>query len=620
MLLSHSIRTRTYKLNRTVLLISAITSIGLSACSTQQMSKPVAETSSSTVSQQPETNKEPSAPVVVSGATPVVGIVSADHASNSTNSPNMLTRSASQSTVMPSSIRVAPEARDNYQKNAANPVHRTADMSVATLSIDTDTGSYANVRRYLNEGQLPPTAAVRVEEMINYFPYDFSNSRRLGRAPFVVETEIVDSPWDKVEQGNQILKVGIKAIDTMYPGQSGKTDSTSVQLPPANLVFLVDVSGSMQSQDKLPLAKSTLNLLSKQLRAEDSISIVTYSGRTQVVLPATRGNDVATIQAAIDGLQAAGSTNGEDALKLAYAQASKSLKKGSINRILMLTDGDFNVGISDVDEMLNLVKAKRNRGISLSTIGFGRGNLNDYMMEQMADNGNGNYSYIDSLTEAKKVLSDELASTFNTVASDVKIQIEFNPEQVEEWRLIGYENRVLAEQDFNNDKVDAGELGAGKAVVALFEITPKGQTGTFAPRRYKENAAQNTRKSAKNINSTELGFLKIRYKATQNSKSQLIDIPIKSISKSAPLNKAHPDTQFAVAVAGFGQRLQQSPYINNWQYTDSKQLANQSLSYRTVSDPNGLRRGFVQLTELADALQPAVNNNTHPSKQKVSMK
>ncbi|SNT70714.1 vWA domain-containing protein [Psychrobacter sp. LV10R520-6] len=629
MLLTHSIRTRTYKLNRTALLISAITSIGLSACSTQQMSKSVVETNSSTVSQQPITNKEPLknkeqlAPVVVSGATPVVEMVSADYASNNTNSPNMLTRSVSQSMVMPSPspIRVAPEARDNYQKNAANPVHRTADMPVATLSIDTDTGSYANIRRYLNEGQLPPAAAVRVEEMINYFPYDFSNSRRLGRAPFMVETELVDSPWDKVEQGNQILKVGIKAIDTTYLGQFGKTDSTSVQLPPANLVFLVDVSGSMQSQDKLPLAKSTLNLLSKQLRAEDSISIVTYSGSTKVVLPTTRGNKRVAIQAAINGLQAAGSTNGEDALKLAYNEARKSLKKDSINRILMLTDGDFNVGISDVDEMLDLVKANRNRGISLSTIGFGRGNLNDYMMEQMADNGNGNYSYIDSLTEAKKVLSDELASTFNTVASDVKIQIEFNPEQVEEWRLIGYENRVLAEQDFNNDKVDAGELGAGKAVVALFEITPKGQTGTFAPRRYAENVtAQTMRKSAKNANSTELGFLKIRYKTEPQSSSQLIDLPIKSVGKAAPLNNAHPDTQFAVAVAGFGQRLQQSPYINNWQYSDSKQLANQSLSYQTVSDTNGLRRGFVQLTELADALQPAVNENMRLSKQEVSIK
>ena len=580
-----------YKLTRTALLISAITSVGLSACSAPQVSKPMAEKTSSTMSQ------ESLAPVVVLEVAPMAEMTSAD----------MFTRSAGPTSnalvIRPLMGETLPEARDNYQKSAANPIHRTADMPVATLSIDTDTGSYANVRRYLNEGQLPPEDAVRVEEMINYFPYDFSNSRRLDRAPFVVETEIVDSPWDKVAQGNQILKVGIKAIDTSQVGaQTGKTNA---KLPPANLVFLVDVSGSMNSTDKLPLAKSTLNLLSKQLRAEDSISIVTYSGSTKVVLPATRGNDTAKIQAAINGLQAAGSTNGEDALKLAYAQASKSLKKGSINRILMLTDGDFNVGISDVDDMLDLVKANRNRGISLSTIGFGRGNLNDYMMEQMADSGNGNYSYIDSLTEAKKVLSDELASTFNTVASDVKIQVEFNPAQVEEWRLIGYENRVLAEEDFNNDKVDAGELGAGKAVVALFEITPKGQKGTFTPRRYEGNTT--ARNASEKANNQELGFLKIRYKAVQSASSELVSLPIKAVGKSAPLNKAHPDTQFAVAVAGFGQRLQQSPYINNWKYSDSKMLANQSLSHQTVSDPNGLRRGFVQLTELAEALQPASN-------------
>ena len=580
----------TPKLAGSALVISVIASMGLTACSSQQASKSMTESANSMVSQTSANA------VAVSEVAPRVEMMAAPTV---VSGADRLTRSAIYSnTGMPSPKIMTPEMRDNYQKIAANPIHRTIDMPVATLSIDTDTGSYANVRRYLNEGQLPPKDAVRVEEMINYFPYDFSNSRRLGRAPFVVETEVVDSPWDRAEQSNQILKVGIKAID---PAQFGQP---SQQLPPANLVFLIDTSGSMQSQDKLPLAQATLTLLTKQLRAEDTISIVSYSGNTKVVLPATRGNDTSRIQAAIDDLQASGSTNGEDALKLAYNEASKSLKKGSINRILMLTDGDFNVGISDVDEMLGLVKANRNRGISLSTIGFGRGNLNDYMMEQMADSGNGNYSYIDSLAEAKKVLSDELAATFNTVAHDVKVQIEFNPAQVAEWRLIGYENRVLAEEDFNNDKVDAGELGAGKAVVALFEITPTGKQGSFNPRRYPENAAiKSTSSVAKNTNSKELGFLKIRYKATQGASSQLVDLPINAVNKPVPLNTAQPDTQFAIAVAGFGQRLQQSPYINNWQYSDSKTLANQSLSYQTVTDYNGLRRGFVQLTELADALQ-----------------
>lgn len=579
MLLISSSRLHTRRAVSSALLLGAITSIGLSACSSPELSNPIIAPSKSMVSE--------------SSLQPVVVVGNAATA-------NMLTRSTSYiPTGMPSPKMITTESRDNYQKNASNPIHRTADMPVATLSIDTDTGSYANVRRYLNEGQLPPKDAVRVEEMINYFPYQFANAQRLNRAPFIVETEVVESPWDKSGQNNQLLKIGIKAIDAAQFGQK------AMALPPANLVFLVDTSGSMQSQDKLPLAQATLNLLSKQLRAEDTISIVSYSGSTEVVLPATRGDKTATIQAAINGLRAAGSTNGEDALKLAYTEASKSLKKGSINRILMLTDGDFNVGISNVDEMLDLVKANRNRGISLSTIGFGRGNLNDYMMEQMADSGNGNYSYIDSLAEAKKVLSDELSATFNTVAHDVKIQIEFNPTQVAEWRLIGYENRVLAEEDFNNDKVDAGELGAGKAVVALFEITPTGQVGSFNPRRYPGNTPNNSNAIvAKNINNQELGYLKIRYKATQSASSQLVDLPINAMNKAAPLSSAYPDTQFAIAVAGFGQRLQQSPYINNWQYKDSRDLATQSLKQKTATDPNGLRRSFIGLTELADALQP----------------
>lgn len=582
-------RRHSQKLASSALLIGAITSIGLTACSSKQVNKPIAESANNMVNQK-------SANAVVSETAPVM----ATAAPTVVSSADRLTRSTSYITTgMPPPKIMTPESRDNYQKNVANPIHRAADMPVATLSIDTDTGSYANVRRYLNEGQLPPKDAVRVEEMINYFPYHFANAQRLNRAPFIVETEVVESPWDKVGQNNQILKVGIKAIDAAQFGQK------AVAVPPANLVFLVDTSGSMQSQDKLPLAQATLNLLSKQLRAEDTISIVSYSGSTEVVLPATRGDKTATIQAAINGLRAAGSTNGEDALKLAYNEASKSLKKGSINRIVMLTDGDFNVGISDVDEMLDLVKTNRNRGISLSTIGFGRGNLNDYMMEQMADSGNGNYSYIDSLAEAKKVLSDELSATFNTVAHDVKIQVEFNPAQVEEWRLIGYENRALAEEDFNNDKVDAGELGAGKAVVALFEITPTGQVGSFNPRRYPENTPNKSNAMvAKNINNQELGFLKIRYKATQSASSQLVDLPINAVNKAAPLSSAYPDTQFAIAVAGFGQRLQQSPYINNWQYKDSRALANQSLNQKTLPDNNGLRRSFVGLTELADALQP----------------
>lgn len=567
---------------RNVLLITAITSLGLTACSPSQMSKtPPAETSS-TVNQDAAVVSE--------------SIMASPSVKPSVISQQMMIRSAAQTGIVRPlpSIIVTPEAKDNYQKNAANPVHRTTDMAVSTLSIDTDTGSYANVRRYLNEGQLPPVDAVRVEELINYFNYQFDDGKRLGSAPFVVSTEVVDSPWDRADQDNKIVKVGIKAVDSSW---SQKTDKQS--MPPANLVFLVDVSGSMSSRDKLPLAQSSLKLLTEQMRAQDSISIVTYSGSTSVALPATNGDQKAKILAAIDGLNASGSTNGEGALKLAYRQAEQGLKKNGINRIMMLTDGDFNVGISDVDDMLDLVKANRDRGISLSTVGFGRGNLNDHMMEQMADNGNGNYSYIDSLTEAKKVFGDELAATFNTVAKDVKVQVEFNPDVVSEWRLIGYENRVLAEEDFNNDKVDAGELGAGKAVIALFEVTPKGQKGLYSDRRY---AASNASISWNNKqNSNELGYLKIRYKAPTGGSSKIVSQPINKASHA--LNKASIDTQFAMAVAGFGQRLTQSNYINDWQYSDSTKLAKSSIADRPSSDTDGTRRNFVTLTELASALK-----------------
>lgn len=569
---------------RNALLIGAVASLGLAACSPSQMSKSVPAATSSTVSEDAALVSEP--------------VMAMPNAMNATSAQQMMVRVAPRSGIRPlPSMVIQPETKDNYQKNAANPVHRTTDMAVSTLSIDTDTGSYANVRRYLNEGQLPPVDAVRVEELINYFNYQFDDGKRVGNAPFIVATEIVDSPWDRADQDNKIVKVGIKAVDSSW---SQKTDKQS--MPPANLVFLVDVSGSMSSRDKLPLAQSSLKLLTEQMRAQDSISIVTYSGSTSVALPATSGEQKAKILAAIESLNAAGSTNGEDALKLAYRQAEQAMKKNGINRIVMLTDGDFNVGISDVDDMLDLVKANRDRGISLSTVGFGRGNLNDYMMEQMADNGNGNYSYIDSLTEAKKVFGDELAATFNTVAKDVKVQVEFNPDVVSEWRLIGYENRVLAEEDFNNDKVDAGELGAGKAVIALFEVTPKGQRGLYSDRRYGESSSQemsaNTNRGQK---TNELGYLKIRYKAPTGGSSKLINQPIANTSHA--LNRANIDTQFAIAVAGFGQRLNQSEYINNWQYNDSAKLVQRTIADRPSSDKDGTRRNFVTLTELADALE-----------------
>ncbi len=487
-----------------------------------------------------------------------------------------MSKMARYSPIMP--MPIPQDNSEKYQHLAVNPIHQTATDAVATFSIDTDTGSYANVRRFLNNGQLPPTDAVRIEELINYFNYDFSQAKRLANAPFLVSTETVAAPWRAT---NRIIKVAIKADDPTITKQS--------VLPPANLVFLVDVSGSMSDNDKLPLVKSSLKMLTKQLRSQDTISIVTYAGRTQVTLPATKGSDTDKILAAIDSLDASGSTNGEAAIRLAYQQAKIHYKKDGINRILMMTDGDFNVGVSDVDEMLDIIRRERDSGVSLSTFGFGESNLNDHMMEQVADNGNGNYSYIDSLSEAKKALVDEMSATFNTVAKDVKVQVEFNPQTVKEWRLIGYENRVLAKEDFNNDKVDAGELGAGKSVVALFEVTPVGQQGWLDDSRYQAYPISHTSKN------TELGFLKLRYKAPHSNTSTLLTLPITNTTQQPSSELA-----FALSVAGFGETLKQSKYLGNWQLNDSKRLAQANLG----NDPQGIRREFIKLIDLADSLQP----------------
>ena len=488
-----------------------------------------------------------------------------------------MSKMARYSPIMP--MPIPQDNSEKYQHLAVNPIHQTATDAVATFSIDTDTGSYANVRRFLSDGQLPPTDAVRIEELINYFNYDFSQAKRLANAPFLVSTETVAAPW---RTANRIIKVAIKADDPTVTKQS--------VLPPANLVFLVDVSGSMSDNDKLPLVKSSLKILTKQLRAQDTISIVTYAGRTQVTLPATKGSDTDKILAAIDSLDASGSTNGEAAIKLAYQQAKIHYKKDGINRILMMTDGDFNVGVSDVDEMLDIIRRERDSGVSLSTFGFGEGNLNDHMMEQVADNGNGNYSYIDSLSEAKKALVDEMSATFNTVAKDVKVQVEFNPQTVKEWRLIGYENRVLAKEDFNNDKVDAGELGAGKSVVALFEITPVGQQGWLDDSRYQAYPISHAGKN------TELGFLKLRYKAPNSNTSTLLTLPITNTTQQPSRELA-----FALSVASFGETLKQSKYLGNWQLNDSKRLAQANIG----NDPQGIRREFIMLIDLADSLQPS---------------
>ena len=483
--------------------------------------------------------------------------------------------------------QMAPQANtERYDKVSDNPVKLTTADAVSTLSLDVDTGSYSNVRRFLKQGKLPPADAVRVEELINYFPFDYPN-RPTGKAPFGVSTEVAPAPWNA---NHLLLRVGVKAVDA----QSG-------QMPPANLVFLVDVSGSMQSADKLPLVQATLRMLTEQLRPQDSVSIVTYSGKVELVLPAT--NDKQKILGVVGSLRASGSTAGGQALAMAYEQARAAFKPGGINRILMATDGDFNVGVSSVDQIKSMVARERASGVSLTMLGFGQGNYNEPMMKQLAQVGNGNYSYIDSAQEARKVLVEELSSTFNTVAADVKLQLEFNPATVAEWRLIGYENRLLAEADFRNDQVDAVEIGAGKSVTALYELTPVGQATLHTPRRYGQT---NATPSAQFGKAGELGEWRVRYKAPGQSQASEISQPIgvpTAVNGAIPSGeRAQPseDFRFAAAVAGFGQLLRTSPYTGSWTYDDALALARSGRG----ADPHGYRAEFVQLVETARSLAP----------------
>ena len=465
--------------------------------------------------------------------------------------------------------------RERYEKIQDNPVKLTAKDSVSTLSLDVDTGSYANVRRFLKQGKLPPKDAVRVEELINYFPYAYANQPE-GAAPFTVSTEAAPAPWNPQ---HVLLRVGVKAVERQ-----------AQSMPAANLVLLVDVSGSMNARDKLPLVKATIRQLVEQLREQDRVSLVTYSGRTELMLEPT--NDKQKILAAMEKLYASGSTAGGDALAIAYQQARTSFIRGGINRILMATDGDFNVGVADVAQLKSMVERERSSGISLTTLGFGQDNFNEPLMQQLAQVGNGSYSYIDSAQEARKVLVEELSSTFNTVAADVKLQVEFNPATVQEWRLIGYENRLLDEADFRNDKVDAVEIGAGKSVTALYELTPVGQAALHVPRRYGQQAASNGARGKAN----EYGELRIRYKQPGESKASEMQQLIGTRLATPPST----DWQFAAAVAGFGQLLRGGTYTGNWGYDQASTLAQGARG----QDPHGYRAELVQLLELARGITP----------------
>jgi Ca-activated chloride channel family protein len=473
-----------------------------------------------------------------------------------------------------------PVDRENYAHFDDNPIKSVSEQPISTFSIDVDTGAYANVRRILNQGRLPQHDAVRVEEMINYFGYDYPLPDSL-EPPFKVTTEIAPTPWNNK---THLLHIGIKGYDIPKD-----------KLPPANLVFLVDVSGSMESADKLGLLKAALKLLTQQLTEKDKVALVVYAGAAGLVLKTTPGNERGKIHAALERLSAGGSTHGSAGIQLAYATAQKGFIEGGINRVLLATDGDFNVGTVSFEALKNLVEEKRQSGISLTTLGFGTGNYNDHLMEQLADAGNGNYAYIDTLNEAQKVLVEEMSSTFNTIAKDVKIQIEFNPATIAEYRLIGYENRLLKREDFSNDKVDAGEIGAGHTVTALYEIALVGSGGQrLENRRYGENQ---TAPSGQYGN--ELALLRLRYKAPSAETSKLLEWPLQKQDMIRSLDNTSKRFRFSAAVAAFGQQLRGGTYLEQFSYDDILSLARGAQG----DDRFGYRAEFIKLVNLAKSLR-----------------
>ncbi|HAN9441456.1 TPA: VWA domain-containing protein, partial [Escherichia coli] len=480
--------------------------------------------------------------------------------------------------------QIANPGTARYQQFDDNPVKQVAQNPLATFSLDVDTGSYANVRRFLNQGLLPPPDAVRVEEIVNYFPsdWDIKDKQSIPASkpiPFAMRYELAPAPWN---EQRTLLKVDILA-----------KDRKSEELPASNLVFLIDTSGSMISDERLPLIQSSLKLLVKELREQDNIAIVTYAGDSRIALPSISGSHKAEINAAIDSLDAEGSTNGGAGLEMAYQQAAKGFIKGGINRILLATDGDFNVGIDDPKSIESMVKKQRESGVTLSTLGVGDSNYNEAMMVRIADVGNGNYSYIDTLSEAQKVLNSEMRQTLITVAKDVKAQIEFNPAWVTEYRQIGYEKRQLRAEDFNNDNVDAGDIGAGKHITFLFELTLKGQKASIDKLRY---APDN--KSAKSDKTKELAWLKIRWKSPQGKESQLVEFPL-AFAIKAPSE----DMRFRAAVAAYGQKLRGSEYLNNTSWQQIKQWAQKAKG----EDPQGYRAEFIRLIGLAKDLDNSQN-------------
>ena len=468
---------------------------------------------------------------------------------------------------------------EDYAHIQENGFHKVSDDPLSTFSIDVDAASYSNVRRFLNSNQLPPAGAVRTEELINYFKYSYPQP--IGKDPFSITTEISDCPWNSQ---HKLVLIGLQ-------GKNIPVDD----LPASNLVFLIDVSGSMFEENKLPLVKASLKLLTDQLREKDRISIVVYAGNAGLVLPATSGSNKTRIKEAIDALEAGGSTAGGAGIKLAYKIAMDNFMKNGNNRIILCTDGDFNVGVSSDDDLVRLIENERESGVYLTVLGYGVGNYKDIKMQQLADKGNGNHAYIDGINEAKKVLINEFGGTLFTIAKDVKLQLEFNPAKVAGYRLIGYEKRMLNKEDFNDDKKDAGELGSGHTVTALYEIIPFGVKSDFLKDVDKLKYQKEKKESASTF-SNELLTIKFRYKSPDKNTSELIVHPV--TDNGTAFNSTSNNFRFATAVAGFGMLLRNSEFKGSTTYSHVLSIASGAMG----NDIEGYRKEFIDLVKKASGL------------------
>ncbi len=526
---------------------------------------PAAEETSAKVAPTMEAAPVTPAPMVAPSTAPSIAL--------SSPSPNRMPLGLAQI-----DDRVATPLPDteSFANADANPLKITAEDPVSTFSIDVDTASWAVIRSSLMAGMMPPKEAVRIEEMVNYFPYDYPAPAADSPDPFRPTVTVMDTPWN---DGTQLVQIALQ----------GKMPALKDR-PPLNIVFLIDTSGSMQDADKLPLLKQSFRLMLGQLRPEDEVSIVTYAGSAGQVLAPTPAGERAEILEALDRLEAGGSTAGQAGLAQAYQVAESMTGEGEVTRVILATDGDFNVGISDPEALTDFIADKRDSGVYLSVLGFGRGNLDDATMQALAQNGNGQAAYIDTLAEAQKVLVDQLTGALFPIANDVKVQVEFNPARIAEYRLIGYETRALAREDFNNDAVDAGEIGAGHQVTALYEVTPVGSDAVMTDAlRYQAPAA-----GAGDAASDELGFLKLRYKLPGQDTSRLIEQPI-----LPDMGRPGDDQNFAAAIAGFGQLLRgDDKYLGDWSFADAIALAVASKG----ADPFGYRAEAVSLMRLAESL------------------